>query len=190
MKLSSAGNCCINAPTPVAKTPIATIRPVSPVIAVTPINAKGATNATCTRTLAIAFIKVINRLAFSVAFCIFCIKASTPTKATNGTAIAVSDTTPRRADAIKLPTIVNGINNSVKADANIVNANTFVVAFCTFCIRANTPTNANNGTAIAVRDTTPRRACATKFPIIVKGINNTVIAVAKAVNANTFVVAT
>ena len=52
-----------------------------------------------------------------------------PTNAKRGIAIVVNDRTPSKAETMKLPIIVNGISNNVKAPARITNAFTFSVAF-------------------------------------------------------------
>ena len=89
------------------------------------------------------------------------------------------------------PITVNGINNNVNTVANVVNACTFVIAFCIFLAKHKTPTNANNGIAIAVNANTPTATFLIPpiCPIKVNGINNKVIAVANKVKAPTLVIA-
>ena len=65
---SSEGNFSINAPTAIAKAPIPNIKPVNAVSAATPSRAKGAIMDIFTRILAMAFVKAISKVAFTVAF--------------------------------------------------------------------------------------------------------------------------
>ena len=136
---------------------------------------------------------MVNNSTFCVAFSIPCIKASMPTNASNGTAISVNANIPPPTAnaptpvATIAPIAVNGISNSVHAAASKVNALTFSIALSTFCIKANTPTKANNGTAISVKPNTPK-AIFDILPIadiVVNAANKPVIAPANTINANT-----
>ena len=64
---------------------------------------------------------------------------------------------------------------------------TLLVALSIFCIKANTLTKVNNGTAISVKPKTPKAIFAILpiADIAVNAANNAVIAVANIINANT-----
>ena len=101
----------------------------------------------------------------------------------------MSDATPKRAGATKLPIMVSGTKSNVIAEASATRATTFSVAICTFCINAKIPTNATNGTAIAVNAITPETAFFADLPIVDNGININVIAADNIDNAMAFWIA-
>ena len=161
---SISGNFSIKAPIPIAKIPTAPINETKPVIAPTPTAARGAIALILISTLAIMPIKSLNNLAFVEAFFTLFISANIPTKTSIGIAIAVRDTTPKRADPIKLPIRVNGSNIKEQVAINADNANAFAMALSIPSARANTPINANIGIAIKVNASIPFKAEPTFIP--------------------------
>ena len=81
-----------------------------------------------------------------------------------GTAIANKDTTPSNAGPINPPMSVNGRSISEQVATRAANAKALVIALSIPSARANTPTNANKGTAIAVKTKTPFRADPIRIP--------------------------
>ena len=186
---SRDGKYVVNAPTATANVPTTAIKPIRPSIAVSPVNANGPIIANTVSKAVITVIISMSRFALAVAFSRPSIKYNTPTKATNGTAIANRATTPAIAPATTAPISVNGISNNVRTVVKATNAKVLDVAFSRLSIRANTPTNATNGTAIASNATTPSKAPATLPPTMLNGINTRAIAAANIDKAIAFFVA-
>ena len=128
--------------------------------------AAGPSNVRTASTPVIVTAKRLNAMALFIAPCTFCIRAKTPTKANNGTAIVKSARAPIYGAPVSpaAPIIVNGISNNVITVANANNAMTLSLATVMFRIRAKTPTKANKGIAIAVRAKTPIKASLAVLP--------------------------
>ena len=158
------GNSVIKAPIATAIAPIAPINRVRPAIAVTPIRANGPTNDIFTSKSVIIVMNISSSIVLAVAFSTQFISAKIPTKANNGTAIAVRANTPINAAGPAKPTNVNIPTITEHAPANTTNARALSIAFSIPLARARTPTKANNGMAIRVRANTPFKALPTLIP--------------------------
>ena len=184
------GNLSIKAPIAVAKTPIAPMVITNAFMAATATKASGATRDILNKTSPSVLISIVIAIALVIAASMPSMSFNIPTNANNGTAIAVSATTPANADGTNVPIIVSGISINVKAPANTTSAFTFSVARSTPSMSFNIPTNAKRGTAIVVRAKTPEIAYPITLPIMDSGINNNVIAVVRPTKASTVVTAT
>ena len=154
-KSCKLGNLSINAPTATANVPITPIKAARPDIAATPIRANGATNDIFTNTSAIIDINAPSNRAFDIALSTQFISANMPMNASIGIAIAVKAINPAAAAGHAAPIIVSTPSIIVSEPVSTTNANALFIALSILLMRARTPTNATNGTAITVKAMAP-----------------------------------
>ena len=149
------GNLSINAPTATANVPITPIKAARPDIAATPIIANGATNDIFTNTSASIDINAPSNRAFDIALSTQFISANMPTNASSGIVIAIKAINPAAAAGHAAPIIVSTPSIIVSEPVSTTNANALFIALSMLLMRARTPTNATNRTAITVKAMAP-----------------------------------
>ena len=155
---SKLGNFSISAPTATANAPIAPIKVVRAVNAVTPINANGPTIAILISILVRLFIRVIISMDFVIAFSILSILDKIPINTINGMAMLVKARTPASAANANDPIKVNGINRSVNSAISNPSIMAFSFALFKLSIADNALATTQSENAITVKAITPANA--------------------------------
>ena len=168
-KFSNSGKLVIKDPIATAKAAVAIINASKAAIAVTPIKARGPTDANITHILAMHINKPLSILTISDAFCILSAVIIASTRPINAitTVNAVNPTAPATMLGAKNPTTANTVATPVNTISKVESTIAFPIAFFTgraVIITSTKPSNAIT-TVNAANPTAPFRMLLPKNPI-------------------------